>query len=186
MRSLAALIADAVHALRLVTPGQWCLRTIGAACLAAATLLCLAWFPTPLDFLLMIVIAVTGAWAFGRPDSLAPLLSTAALCLWWVVAAGDADWWRTSALALLVAAFHVTVAQAAAAPTYATISRRAAASMLAKGLGYLAASAGAMLVVAAVTSIPDDVVPRGIAWIVVALVAIVSAGTAVLSRIRAD
>ncbi|MFT3888645.1 MAG: hypothetical protein QM713_10860 [Arachnia sp.] len=181
MRFMTEGVGDIVHTLRLVTPGQWLLRGLCAASLVGAALLCLTWFPMALEAPLLIAVAFAGAWTIGRPESVAPLAAIAVLGFWWMSAGGASNWGQTAALAGLLACFHLTAALGAAAPTYAEMTPRAAGALLRRGVGYLAASAGAALLVIGVSSVPPGVLPRGLGWIGVGFAVVVLATGAVLA-----
>lgn len=168
-------IADGVHALRMVTPGQWILRGVCAGSLVGAASLCLAWFPVLAQELLLGVAVLATLWTVVRPESWAPLVGIGTVALWWLVAARDAAWWQTIAVAGLLAFFHLLAAACAAAPSYAAVGRRAAASLLGRGFGFLAASSGAIALVLGAAAVPDGLLPRGLGWIASALAAVIAA-----------
>lgn len=184
MRFLLDVITETVHALRLVTASQWLLRVLCGASLIGAGLLCLSWFPMLTQELLIGVIIGAALWSIARPESWAPLVGISTVALWWLVAAASAPWWQTTAVAGLLGLFHLLVAACAAAPSYAAVEGRALTSMLRGGLGYLAACAGAVALVFAVSNLVADRLPFGLAWIALALASIVTATALVLMRLR--
>lgn len=177
-------ITDVVYALRLVRPGQWLLRLLCGATLAAAAVLCATWFPIVSQELLLAIIAVAGVWALARPESWASLVAIAVVALWWLGTAGDAQWWQSAVLAGLLAAFHLTVAQCAAAPSYTAIGGGAALSWLVRGLGYLVVCAGMILLVVGVASLSEGVAPRGLWWVAAALAAVVTSTVLAVLRVK--
>lgn len=186
MRFLAEFVADGVYSLRIATAGQWWLRALSAGSLLGAAMLCLWWYPVLLQGLLLTVVVVAGLWTVARPESHAPLVGIATVSVWWLAGAGDAKWWQSAAVAGLLAVFHLVTAHCAAAPSYTVLRADAVVAWLLRGLGYLGACAVAVGLVFGVTHLPEGVVPRGPAWIYLALAAVLVVTAVVHARITAD
>ncbi len=186
MRFLAEVVADVVYSLRIATAGQWWLRALSAGSLLGAATLCLWWFPVLLQGWLLAVVVAAAVWTIARPESHAPLGGIATVSVWWLAGAGDARWWQTAGVAGLLAVFHLVTAHCAAAPSYTGLRGDAVVAWLLRGLGYLGACAVAVGLVLGVTHLPDGVLPRGPAWIYLALAAVLAVTAAVHARVTGD
>lgn len=184
MRFLDETIAETAHAVRLAAPGQWLIRALCGASLIGAGLLCQMLFPIAGEELFLGVIVGAALWTIVRPESWAPLVGIGAAALWLLIAGASASWWQSATVAGLLAVFHLTAALCATAPPYAAIRRGAAASMLGRGLGYLAVCGAVMLLVGAVAAVPAAVLPRGLGWVAVALATAVAAAAFAFARIK--
>ena len=186
MRFLAEIVADVVYSLRIAAAGQWWLRALSAGSLLGAAMLCLWWFPVLLQGWLLAAVVLAGVWTVARPESFAPLGGIATVSVWWLAAAGGGDgarWWQTAAVAGMLAVFHLVTAHCAAAPSYTRLRADAVIAWLLRGLAYLGACGVAVGLVLGVTHLPHDVLPRGPAWIYLALAAVLAATATLHARI---
>ena len=178
VRDAVDFVAGLIYSLRIANVAQWTLRLLALGSLLGAAALAWAWFPTLLWQVLAFGVVVSGLWSLLQPDSFAPLAGVAAMALWWLAGAGNAAWWQTVVVALLLGVHHLATGYAAAAPTYSGISRRGARQMLAWGLGFLGASLLGMALVLGVAAVPADVLPRDALWVALALAGLTAAAVA--------
>lgn len=176
MRDLAELVAGWLYALRITSGPQWVLRVGVLACGMVAAALGWLWFPMILSTALLVAGSVMTLAATVRPDSGAALGVVAVVAIMWLAGGADARWWQWLTVAAVVAGFHLVTALAAAGPSYAAITARAARRMAVGVVGFVGVSAGAGLAVVALSGVPSSLL--GPAW-VAAGVAAVAGGTVV-------
>ncbi|MCC2594450.1 hypothetical protein LKO27_13655 [Tessaracoccus sp. OS52] len=181
MRELVEGVAGLIYALQIADPAQWVLRLAGFLGLVGAGLACLAWYPVLVWPVLLGGVVLAALWTGARPGSWAPFAGVAVVGLWWLAGGGDAAWWQTASVAGLLAVAHLGAAWAAAAPSYAAIPGRGVRRLVAWALGYLVACVVGIALVLAAGAVPGGLVPRGPAWVVLGLVAVVGSGVAVLA-----
>ena len=182
MRDLAELVAAWIYAVRITSGQQWALRMVVLASGVGAAALCGAWFPTVVSPALFVVAALMAAASVVRPDSAAPLGLVAVVALSWLSGGADSPWWQWLVVAGLVAGFHLSVAFAAAAPSYATITGRAARRMAGGLAGFVGVSVAVGAGVIALTRLPDDVL--GLWWVVAGALALASATVGLVAALR--
>ena len=154
MTDLAELVAGWIYAVRITSWQQWLLRLTVLGSGAGAAALCWAWFPVVISTALLVTAVLLAALSAVRPDSSAPLVHAGVVGLWWLAGGADGVWWQWLAVAALVGVFHLTAALAAAAPSWAVITRRAGARMSRAVAGFAAVGVAAGGAVLAVTSVP--------------------------------
>lgn len=184
MIDIAEVIAGWIYSLQITSPGQWLLRLALLLSGVAAGLLVLPWVPLYLQPVwggLLIVLLVASV---VRPDTVAPLLAIVVVAVAWFMGGGSAAWWLQLALVGVVSIFHLTSAHAAAAPSYAAITRRAGARMSLMTLLFAGVSVLVALAVWAVTLLPAGVLPRGVWWVVAGVVAAAVVTVVVAVRLR--
>ncbi|NLE98624.1 MAG: hypothetical protein GX596_11655 [Propionibacterium sp.] len=180
MRDLASTIADATHALRATTGAQWALRALTLAAAAGAAALCWVWFPFGYAPAMLGLVVVLGLASVVRPDSLAPVLTIAAVLLWWIVGGGEATWWRPVVVALLVAVFHFGIALAAAAPPWSHGDAGVLRRWLASSGTYLGLTALGLGVVVGAASLGGG----GMTWVVAGALTLLAAAVVVARSLR--
>ncbi len=79
--------------------------------------------------------------------------------------------------------FHLTTAFAAAAPSYARITRRAAGLLSRGAAGYVAVCVAAGMAVVGLTALQDEAL--GLWWVVAGALAVVAAVVALVAALRA-
>ncbi len=191
MRDLAEVFAGWIYALHIMSGQQWVLRLIVLTSGIGTAILCDVWFPVLLSTPLLVTAVVLAFTSVVRPDSVTPMLFIAVVALWWLaggavapVQGGDGgSLWRWLSVAATVAVFHMTTAFAAAAPSYARITARAAAMLLRGLVGFVAVSVAAGTAVLGLRALPDDVL--GLWWVAAGALAIAAATVAVVAALRA-
>ena len=182
MRDLAELVAAWIYAVRITSGQQWALRMVVLASGVGAAALCAAGFPTVVSSALFVVAALMTAASVVRPDSAAPLGLVAVVALSWLSGGAYSAWWEWLAVAGLVAVFHLSVAFAAAAPSYATITGRAARRMVRGLAGFVGVSVAVGAGVVGLTRLPDDAL--GLWWVVAGSLAVASATVGLVAALR--
>lgn len=187
MIDVAELIAGWIYAVRITTPGQWLLRVVMLVAGGVGAVVVADWVPE----------AIRGPWlavtlglllaTLMLPDSVVPLLAMGMTVAGWAMGGAGAPWWVQLLVAALTALFHVTAAQAATAPSYSAITRRAGGRMAAVAAGFVGVSTAAAAVALGATLIPDGVLPRGLWWVVLASLGTAAGAVAIAGRLgRAD
>lgn len=182
MRDLAELVAGWIYALRITSGPQWVLRVgVLASGLGAAALGWL-WFPMILSTALLVAGSVLTLAAAVRPDSGAALGVVAVVAIMWLAGGADAPWWQWVTVAAAVAGFHLVTALAAAAPSYAAITARAARRMALGVMGFVAISVCAGLAVVALSGVPAALL--GPAWVAAGVAAVAGATVVAVAALR--
>ncbi|MEO7587255.1 MAG: hypothetical protein ABIS84_04430 [Arachnia sp.] len=191
MRDLEEGLAGWIHAVQIMSGQQWVLRlTLLAAGVATATL-CNAWFPVTVSTTLLVAALVLALASAVWPDSVAPLFFIAVVALWWLAGGAGASLpggdggspWRWLGASAAVAVFHLSCAFAAAAPSYAHITGRAAV-LLSRGLlGFVAVSVAAGAAVLGLAALPDGAL--GMGWVAAGALAVAAATVALVAALRA-
>ncbi len=191
MRDLAELFAGWIYALQITSGQQWILRLTMFASGALAAVLCGVWFPVLISTALLVTALVLVLASVVRPDSTSPLFFVAVVGLWWLAGGAGAPLqggdggspWRWVSVAAAVAVFHLTTAFAAAAPSYARITRRAAVLLSRGVVGYVAVCVAAGMTVIGLTGLPDEAL--GLWWVVAGALAVAAAMVALVAALRA-
>lgn len=182
MRDLAELVAAWIYALQITSRQQWVLRAAVVTSGAGSAILCWLWFPTVVSTALLVATILLALAATVRPDSAAAWGLVAVVAVSWLSGGAHAEWWQWLAVAAVVAVFHLTTAFAAAAPSYATITRRAASRMAAGVAGFTGVSVAAGAAVVALTALPDGAL--GLGWVVAGALAVAAATVTVVGALR--
>lgn len=166
MKDVVEAFAGAIYGIRITSRGQWTIRLTAVGCLVVAGLLCLVWWPHVADMVMLVTLLLLGVWVLVQPASHASMLAVFVVALWWAVAGGDGAPWQVGIIGMLLAAFHLAGAWAAAAPSYAVVTRRSASGMIRVLAMYLAACliAGGMVLALA----GGQPVPLGFWWVAAA------------------
>ena len=174
---VAERLSDLLQTLRTATAAMIVLRALLlTACLVAIAL------DGPLAQFFRIVLVVLALVAAIVPDSAAPGALMIGVLLFWLVM-GHHPWLVSAALAAALAMIHLFATLAARGPVQAEV--RPSGLAAGQWAAWLAVSAGATIVVGAVSLVPDAV-PRGPWWVVSASIALVLAVLAVLALARRD
>ncbi|MHA6513799.1 hypothetical protein [Tessaracoccus sp. Z1128] len=184
MRDLAELVAGWIYALRITSGQQWVLRMIVLSSGLGAAVLCALWFPVVVSTALLVTTVLLAFASVVRPNSAASLGLVAVVALSWLAGGAGASWWKWLVIAAVVAVFHLTTAFAAAAPSYATITPRAAGRMARGAAGFVGASVAAGALVTAVAASPDGLL--GPWWVVAGALAVAGTVVAVVVALGAD
>ncbi|MDO5735792.1 MAG: hypothetical protein Q4P15_04900 [Propionibacteriaceae bacterium] len=190
MIDVAELVAGWIYSLQIMSWQQWVLRVSVLASGIVAAVMCFLWFPVVVSPALLATAVVLVLASVIRPDSLAPLSLVGVVALWWLsggaVAAGPSDDggspWRWLSMSAVVAVFHLSTAFAAAAPSYARITGRAAMLMVRSAAGYVAVGLVAGAAVLGLTALPEQVL--GFGWVAAGVVAVSAATVAVVAALR--
>ncbi len=174
---IAERISDLLQALRTAAAAMIVLRVLLlAACLAAIAL------DGPLAEVFRIVLVGLAVVAAIVPDSVAPGAVMIGVLLFWAVT-GHHPWPAAVGLTGAFAVIHLLATLAARGPVQADLRPSGLASR--HWLGWLGASAGAVVLVGAVALAPD-ILPRGPWWVVTASITLVLAVLGVLARAARD
>lgn len=190
MRDFAEVVAGWIYALQIVSGQQWVLRLTVLASGTTAAVLCGVWFPLMISTALLVTALVLVFVSVLRPDSAAPLFFIAVVGLWWLAGGAGASTpggyggspWSWLAIAAAVAVFQLSTAFAAAAPSYARITGRAAALLSRGMLGYVAVSVAAGAAVLGLTVLPDG--SLGLPWVVAGALAVAAGTVALVAALR--
>ncbi len=191
MRDVAELFAGWIYAVQITSGQQWLLRLTMLASGVGAAVLCDVWFPVLISTALLVTALALAFASVVRPDSTSPLFFIAVVGLWWLAGGAGAPTqggdggnpWRWLSVAAVVAVFHLTTAFAAAAPSYARVTRRAA-GLLSRGVvGYVAVSVAAGTAVLGLTALRDEAL--GLWWVVAGALAVAAAMVALVAALRA-
>lgn len=191
MRDLEEGLAGWIHAVQIMSWQQWVLRLTLLASGAAAAALCSVWFPVTVSTTLLVVALVLALGSAVWPDSVAPLFFIAVVALWWLAGGAGSSLpggdggspWRWLGVSAAVAVFHLSSAFAAAAPSYARITGRAAV-LLSRGLiGFVAVSVGVGAAVLGLAALPDAVL--GLGWVAAGALAVAAVTVALVTALRA-
>ena len=190
MRDLAEVLAGWIYALQITSGQQWVLRLIVFVSGAGAAALCALWFPVLISSVLLASALVMACASVIRPDSMAPLFFVVVVGLWWLAGGAAAslpdghggNTWRWLGISALVALFHLSTAFAAAAPSYARITGRAAALLSRGVLGYVAVSIAVGAAVLGLSALPHEVL--GVGWVAAGVLAVAAATVALVALLR--
>lgn len=182
MRDLAELVAAWIYAIRITSAQQWTLRTIVLAAGVGAAALCALWFSTLVSSALFIVAVLMALSSVVRPDSAAPLGFVAVVAVSWLSGGANSQWWEWLVVAGLTGVFHLGVAFAAAAPSYATITGRAGLRMAGGLAGFLGVSVAAGAATISLTALPDGAL--GFWWVVAGALAVASATVGLVAALQ--
>ncbi|RMB59861.1 hypothetical protein [Tessaracoccus antarcticus] len=190
MRDLAEVLAGWIYALQITSGQQWVLRLTVLSSGVGAAVLCNLWFPVLISPALLVTALVMAFASVIRPDSVAPLFFVAAVGLWWLAGAAAASQpdggggtpGRWLGVTVLVAVFHLSTAFAAAAPSYARVTGRAAKLLSLAGVGYVAVSVAVGMAVLGLAALPRHVLGPG--WVVAGALSVSVATVALVAALR--